>query len=180
MATGFAIAGFALAAGSTYMGYKSGKAGAKAQREAAEQQARFDRIERAETIKRERTRFRQDKGMMVARSSASGFAVDAASHSLIQYAWQDKVGEEGRSSLDRYIDSQTQQHIDDINWIRTSGASMDAVRAREANARYSIARSNIAGQAIGGIGNSIGQLGNVATTYQEYGWGFTPKAPPPA
>lgn len=126
-------------------------------RKAAKEQKKLDRENRAlykreldESIRRTQETQRTTEATASTQVAASGFAVG--------------------SSLDRYVDTMQAQHSSDIDWMRTSGASILSIQEREASARYDLATAQSRSQLFSGLGSAVGQAGQTYTYGAKYGW----------
>ena len=141
MATGFAIlSGVSQVAGA--------RKASKAQKRSAEEQAIIDaenlereRLETEESIKRTGESHAKTEATARTQVAASGFAVG--------------------SSLDKYVASMQEEHASDIDWMRTSGASREAIQKRESSARYSAGMAGAKTTMIAGIGGAANTLSGV-------------------
>lgn len=152
MAVGFMVASAAIGAVGSVSQSNAMKRQAKTQRELDAENLALQKKETAESIRRTKKDQVKVEGQIETDIGASGFEVGG--------------------SLDKYLESVKEEHSSDLDWMRTSGASRDAIAEREAAARYSATRSQATGTLIGGIGTSIGQLGGAASQYKKTGWGF--------
>ncbi|MGW8178186.1 MAG: hypothetical protein ACWGQW_05375, partial [bacterium] len=75
------------------------------------------------------------------------------------------------SSLDKYVSTMQAQHSSDIDWMRTSGASILNIQEREASARYKLTMAQANTNALRGLGSAIGQAGQAYAYGEKYGWG---------
>lgn len=151
--------GWAIASGVTRI--VGGRRRKKSAKKAAREQARIDAENRAryraevdESIRRTEEQHRFTEGTARTQVGASGFAAG--------------------SSLDAYVETMQSQHASDIDWMRTSGASQEAIMEREATARLRNANASADAAFIGDIGSAIGSFGQAASMKQQglSWWGF--------
>ena len=74
------------------------------------------------------------------------------------------------SSLDRYAEATKAEHASDVDWMRTSGASREAIGQREAAARASASESTSKARFVSNIGGAIGTGAQAGAAYNK--WGF--------
>ena len=122
--------------------------GANQSKRAAKENKKLAEAETAESIQRTQEAQGITEGRIRTEIGASGFAAG--------------------SSLDRYLASTEAGHRSDIDWMRTSAASQQAIADREAAA---ITRANF----ISGMGQVASYASQARTTGTKYGWGSVRK-----
>ena len=144
MATGFLIGSAVLGFIGSQQEKSAAKKAASAQFELDEENRRLAALELDESVARTEDVNRQTEGLASSRIGASGFGAG--------------------SSMDKYLETIKATHAGDIDWMKTSGASRDAIAAREAAARKRSADSFASARFTQSIGQSLGSLGG-------YAWG---------
>lgn len=93
------------------------------------------------------------------------------------------------SSLDKYVKTVEAQHERDIDWMKTSGASISAIMESEASARQRASNNAAQGKYISDWGRAIGYAGSAYSSFStggsssstsgvgsnsqsKYGWGY--------
>lgn len=148
---GFMIASAVVKGVGLVSGRRASKAAASEQQRLDMENIRLERLETEESIRRTELSHGVIEGQQKAQVGASGFAVG--------------------SSLDKYMEATQAQHASDIDWMRTSGASREAISEREASARYSSSQAAIKAGTISGIGDIIGTGATAGAAYNKWGWG---------
>lgn len=152
MATGFLVAS---GASKVIGGVKQNRASRKAANETYaldQENIRLQKLETADSIRRTEEQQQITQGSAANQIGASGFAVG--------------------SSLDRYLETAKAKNASDIDWMRTSGASRDAISAREASARKRNSDAERRGQNISNAGSALGSFGAAGSQYSKTKWGF--------
>ncbi len=150
-------AGFLVASGvsKTIGGVAQNRASRKAANETYaldQENIRLQKLETADSIRRTEEQQQITQGSAANQIGASGFAVG--------------------SSLDRYLETAKAKNASDIDWMRTSGASRDAISAREASARKRNSDAERRGQNISNAGSALGSFGAAGSQYSKTKWGF--------
>ncbi len=158
MAAGFLIASGATKAVGAVKGKKAANKAADSQYALDQENIRLQKIEREESISRTLDTQGQQEGTIENQIGASGFSVG--------------------SSLDKYLDSTKENNASDIDWMRTSGASQDAIASREASARKRNSDAEAKGNLISGIGSALGTFGAAKSSFDKVGWGIGGKSKP--
>jgi hypothetical protein len=115
MATGVLIAGSAIKGVGAIKSKKASKSAAKEQRALDEENTRLYQLEVGESVRRTEASNREAEAFGAAAVGASGFG--------------------SGSSMDAYLSSVKKTHMEDVEWMKSSGASNVAIQEREAAAR---------------------------------------------
>ncbi len=149
------VAGFLIASAATkgigaIFGRRADKATASEQERLDLENIRLNKLETEESIRRTEESQRDVIGTQRNQVGASGFATG--------------------SSLDKYIEATQKRQASDIDWMRTSGASRDAISAREASARKSASESQSKARLVSGISSAIGSGAGAFAVGNKSGW----------
>ena len=115
IATGLMIGGAVLGVIGAQQEKSARKVASSAQFELDTENQRLAKLELDESISRTEDVNLQTEGIATTKVGASGFGVG--------------------SSMDQYLTTIKATHTGDVDWMKTSGASRDAIAAREAAAR---------------------------------------------
>ncbi len=152
MATGFLVASGASKVIGGVKQNRASKKAANSQYALDQENIRLQKAETAESVRRTEEQQQITQGSAANQIGASGFAVG--------------------SSLDRYLETAKAKNASDIDWMRTSGASRDAISAREASARKRNSDAERRGQNISNAGSALGSFGAAGSQYDKTKWGF--------
>ena len=144
MATGFLIGSAIFGLIGAQQTKKAQKRAGSAQFELDEENRRLAKLELDESIARTEDVNLQTEGIAAGKVGASGFGAG--------------------SSMDKYLETIKAVHAGDVDWMKTSGASRDAIAAREAAARKRNTDAFASAGFIKSIGGSLSSLGG-------YAWG---------
>jgi len=135
MATGALVAGAAIKGIGSIKQNKATKAAGREQEKLDKENIELRKKELNESIRRTEIVNRETEGLARTQIGASGFG--------------------GGSSLDRYMKTIEETHKTDVDWMKTSGASQEAIAEREASARARNTRAQSKAQLWGGIGSAV-------------------------
>ena len=147
---GFLVASTVVRGVGAIRGRRADKKAIAAQERLDLENIRLEKLETEEAIQRTELSHRKIEGTQRAQVGASGFA--------------------SGSSLDRYAEATKAEHSSDVDWMRTSGASREAIGEREAAARASAGEAGSRANFISNIGGAIGSAGQAGAAYNKWGW----------